>query len=157
MRNLMTPAERYDVPKLLDSWRWLVPAQDTPLFVSGMGDWVFGAPAGSLWCLDVLEGTYSRIAIDGAEYNRLKRSHEWLQEKFSIEWFEIAIQNGFVPGEQECVGWKLHPLLGGKFEVANLQVFSMLVYQSLMGQLHEQLRHRKAPAAAPKKPWYRFW
>jgi hypothetical protein len=155
MRDLMTPAERFDVPKMLDSWRWLVPARDTPLFVSGMGDWAFGAPDGSLWCLDLLEGTYSRIAADAAEYNRLNKSHAWLEKEFSIDWFDVALQKGLVPGEQECVGWRLHPLLGGKFEVANLKIFDMLVYQSLMGQLHRQLQKRAAPTA-PKKPWYRF-
>jgi len=31
-------------------------------------------------------------------------------------------------------------MLGGKFEADNIQVFSLRVYQSLMGQLFRQLR-----------------
>jgi len=46
--------------------------------------------------------------------------------------------------------------LGGKFEVANLQVFSMLVYQSLMGQLHRQLQQRPNPPAE-KRSWFKLW
>lgn len=44
------------------------------------------------------------------------------------------------PTKDECLGWKVHPKIGGKFEVANLKVFSMVVYQTLMGQFHWQIR-----------------
>jgi hypothetical protein len=152
----MTPAERFDLPRMLRAWSWLVPGRDTPLFVSGMGDWVFGAPDGSLWCLDVLEGTYSRIAADAAEYNTLNKNPAWLEEKFSVAWFDIALQNGLVPTESQCIGWKLHPLIGGKFDAGNLRVFDMVVYQSLMGQLHQQLQRNAGPSPA-RKSWYRLW
>ena len=57
----MSAADSHD---LLRDWGWLVAPEDTPLFVSCFGDWVFGAPDGSLWALSVLEGDYKRIAID---------------------------------------------------------------------------------------------
>jgi hypothetical protein len=34
----------YDVPRLLSEWHWLVPETATPLFISALGDWVFGHP-----------------------------------------------------------------------------------------------------------------
>jgi len=40
----------------------------------------------------------------------------------------------------ECLGSKLAPILGGKFAVDNLAVYSMAVYRVLQGQLHRQLR-----------------
>jgi hypothetical protein len=153
LRPLMIAASRYDTDRLLTEWRWLVPTRDTPLFISAFGDWVFGNPDGSLWSLSVLEGSYDQVARDAAEYNTLTKSAEWLESNFIAGWLPIAAGHGLEPKQDECLGWKLHPLSGGKFEVANLQLFSMLVYQSLMGQLHRQIQQR-APQA--KKPWFKF-
>lgn len=157
MRPLMIEASQFNARELLDEWKWLVPASDTPLFLSALGDWVFGKPDGSLWTLSVLEGTYERIAANAAEYNTLNKSSGWLESTFSAGWLVIAAGNGLEPGKDQCIGWKVHPLLGGKFEVANLQLFDMRVYQSLMGQLHRQLAARKAPPPPPKKKsWFKW-
>jgi hypothetical protein len=138
----MTSAEAFDVDDLLEPWRWLVPPEATPLFVSVFGDWVFGAPDGSMWALSVLEGTYWQIAASGAEYNRLKSSFEWLDSTFIAGWQQIAHRHGLVPAVHECIGWKIPPVLGGPFAKENLEVFSMRVYQHIMGQLHQQLQQR---------------
>jgi hypothetical protein len=157
MRPLMIEASRYNTTELLDEWKWLIPTTDTPLFLSALGDWVFGHADGSLWALSVLEGTYERIAANSAEYNKLNKSVDWLESTFSAGWLAIAAGNGLEPEKDQCIGWKLHPLLGGKFELANLQLFHMRVYQSLMGQLHRQLRARKAPKPpAEKKSWFKW-
>ena len=146
MRSLMIEASQYDTRGLLDEWKWLVPAADTPIFLSALGDWVFGHPDGSLWALSLLEGTYERIASSSVEYNTLNKSSEWLDSTFSAGWLSIAVGNGLEPTKDQCIGWKLHPLLGGKFDVANLQIFDMRVYQSLMGQLHRQISAGRAHA-----------
>ena len=152
--RLMIAAEKYYLPRLLHEWQWLFPRDHAPLFVSIMGDWVFGAPNGSLWCLSVLEGDYFQVAVNADEYNRLNKSEEWLNETFIADWQPIAAGHGLEPTEEQCLGWKVHPLLGGEFKPANLQVFDMVVYQNLMGQLHRQLQRRELPR---KKSWFKFW
>jgi hypothetical protein len=139
----MRDANGYDTEALLVEWRWLVPEADTPLFVSVFGDWVFGAPEGSLWVMSTLEGDYRQVARDATEYNTLIRSSEWTSETLLAEWFPIATGNSLVPDHDECIGWRVHPVVGGAFAAANLQLFSMRIYQSLTGQLHRQLRARK--------------
>jgi hypothetical protein len=136
MRN----AKGNDTHLLLGEWRWLVLAKHTPLCVSAFGDWVLGAPEGSLWVMSTLEGDYQQVARNASEYNALAKSPEWTSATFLADWFPIAIGNGLAPGHDECLGWKLHPLVGGAFAVENLQVFSMQLYQSLTGQLHRQIR-----------------
>ncbi len=142
-RDFMVSAQSYDLPRLLAEWSWLIPEYHTPLFISVLGDWVFGVPDGSLWCLSVLEGDYTRIAADGNEYNRLNKSQDWLNVTFIADWQPIAAAHGLLPTNDQCLGWKVHPLLGAEMKVGNLQVFEMAVYQSLMGQMHRQLRQRK--------------
>ena len=129
-----------EVRKLLPEWTWLVPRGSTPLFITSFGDWVFGNPDGSLSALSLLEGVYETIAKDSTEYNQLKSSEEWLDQVFIASWYPIAIENGIKPSEFECIGWKIHPMIGGEFSVDNLQVFDMQVYQSLMSQLHARIQ-----------------
>lgn len=148
-RPLLYDVRDFDAEDLLAEWQWLVPRSDTPLFLSVFGDWVVGNPDGSLWLLSVLEGSYRKIADNSKEYNSLNKQFEWLDAQFQAGWLEIADRHGLSPKKNECLGWKLHPILGGKFEVQNLQIFSMRVYQSLMGQLHRQLKERSG--RLPKK------
>src|SRR5688572_1710784 len=136
----MLSASQFDTKAFGQEWRWLVPSTDTPLFISIFGDWVFGHPNGSLWALSVLEGTYEQIARNASEYNTLNKSFEWLDATFIASWQEIAARHGLEPADSECLGWKVHPIIGGKFEVENLAIFNMAVYQSIVGQLHRQLR-----------------
>lgn len=157
LRPLMVEASKYKIDDLLAEWHWLVPSSDTPLFISAFGDWVFGNPDGSLWALSVLEGNYEQVAQNAIEYNTLNKSAKWLEDIFIAGWLPIAASHGIEPTEDECLGWKVHPLIGGKFEVDNLQIFSMFVYQSIMGQLHRQLRQRPEIQPPPKKSWLKFW
>jgi hypothetical protein len=129
-----------EITSLLPEWAWLVPSDATPLFISVFGDWVFGNPDGSLSVLSLLEGVYETIADNSETYNTLKSSEEWLDQVFIASWYPIAVENGIEPSEAECIGWKVHPAMGGEFSVSNLQVFSMSVYQSLMSQLHARIQ-----------------
>mgnify|MGYP001367784950 CR=1 FL=1 len=136
--NFMWKVREKEIETLLPKWSWLVPVSATPLFLSVFGDWVFGNSDGSLSVLSVLDGMYERVASSAEEYNELNKSPEWCDEIFISSWYPIAIENGVIPQEGECIGWKVHPLTGGEFSKSNLQIFGMSVYQSLMSQLHEQ-------------------
>ncbi|CAN5516637.1 hypothetical protein BH09MYX1_BH09MYX1_54500 [soil metagenome] len=128
-----------DVDALLVDWRWRIPPRQTPLFVTMLADFIFGAPDGRIWLLSSLEGDYREIARTGAEWNASKSSEKWLKGTLHMDFYLVALQNGLVPQRRQCIGWKLHPRLGGPLEAANLQIFSAQAYCSLTGKLHEQL------------------
>ena len=123
-----------EIDNLLPQWTWIVPEESTPLFISTFGGWVFANPDGSLSVLSMLEGTFEQVARNSTEYNELNKSPDWCDEIFISGWYQIAIENSIIPKEGECIGWKVHPIIGGKFQVENLQIFDMVVYQSLMSQ-----------------------
>jgi hypothetical protein len=129
-----------EAEELLEFWRWLVPPELTPLFLTMLGDWIFGAPDGSLWTLSLLEGELRKLANNSADYNRQKASADWLDTELQLGWYDIAVRNGVVPDERGCVGWRVHPAIGGEFDKANLQLFTMRLYQTLVGQLMRQLQ-----------------
>jgi hypothetical protein len=141
-RDFATLCEGMDCTHLLSEWRWIVPSDSTPLMIGIFGDWIFGAPDGSLWHLDLLEGQFQKVARDFIEFNARKREEKYLDDWFGANWATIALENSLTPSGGECLGWKVHPILGGKFSVENIQVFSLKVYQSITGQLFRQMSQR---------------
>jgi hypothetical protein len=134
-----------DVDALVAEWRWRIPPRQTPLFVTILADWIFGAPDGRIWVLDSLEGDYRQIARTGAEYNANKSSEKWLKQTLHMEWYLAALTHGLVPQRRQCIGWKIHPRMGGALDVTNLQIASLQAYCSLMGQLHRGLSELDGP------------
>lgn len=138
----MIAASEYDTEDLLWAWQWRVPPSLTPLFVSALGDWVFGAPDGSLYALSMLDGDLFRIAENAREYNAAKEDERWLDQTFAAGWAVIARRHGLVPAKDQCLAWTSPPALGGPLEVGNLRIADMSVWQAMMGQLHEALTTR---------------
>lgn len=145
--NFINKPTQQELSELLPQWSWIIPKTATPLSITVFGDWLFGNPDGSLSVLSLLDGTYEFVASNGIEYNKLNKSPEWCDEIFLSSWYQIATDNGITPREGECIGWKVHPIIGGEFSSSNLQIFSMNIYQSLMSQLHSQIQG--AANAAP--------
>jgi hypothetical protein len=141
-RDLAISCEDMDCERLLIEWHRLVPPDATALMIGIFGDWIFGVPDGSHWHLDLLEGQFRQVARDSTDFNAKKREEKYRDEWFRADWAGIALQNGFRPNRDECLGWKLAPVLGGPFSVENIQVFSLLVYQSINGQLFRQLSQK---------------
>ncbi len=141
-RDLAVACHDWDCDPLLTEWRWLVPSDATPLLIGIFGDWIFGAPDGSFWHLDLLEGCFHRIADDSDAFNAMKQEDQYRDDWFGANWAEIALGNGLVPNDQECLGWKIAPIIGGPFSVDNIEVFPLPVYQHITGQLHRQLNQQ---------------
>ncbi len=147
MRGLAISCEGLDYERLLLDWRWLVPPSMTPLMVGIFGDWVFGAPDETIWHLSLLDCRFVQVAMNAEEFNKLKQQDQHRDEWFGAEWADIAIENGLVPKHDECLGWKTAPVLGGAFNVDNIQVFSLFIYQSIQGQIFRQLSHESGVQA----------
>ena len=115
-----------------------MPGDFTPIQMSKFGDWFFSDSRGRVHFLDLIEGDLREIAPSIAAYNRLKdqpdKRSEWFLEGLVFR----CDAEGLCLGPGECYGWRVHPMIGGKSEFGNIQVFSLLLYQSLMGQLLPQ-------------------
>jgi hypothetical protein len=130
-----------DTEALLRDWRWLVPQEFAPVQMSKFGHWFFTDPVGRVHNLDLIEGDLQEIAPSIADYNRLKDLAENRTEWFLDGFVFRCDAEGLKLGPGECYGWRVHPMIGGKFEFENIQVFSLSVYESLMGQLLPQWKN----------------
>jgi hypothetical protein len=96
--------------------------------------------AGEIHFLDLLEGTLTCIAPSESEFNRLLEQAENRNRWFTTDWVSICYRQGLLPKAGECFGWKVHPVFGGAFDLSNLQLFYLSVYESVVGQLFRQLK-----------------
>ena len=92
--------------------------------------------------MSTLEGNVSRIAETNIEFNRLKETQQKRDEWF-LEGFVLSLASrGVFLKAGECFGFEKPPVLGGAIEIGNIKPFPVIVWQSIMGQLHEQLAKR---------------
>jgi len=96
------------------------------------GDWVFVDPTGRVSFLNLLDGNLCQVASSVAEYNQLKGTPDKQSNWFLDGLVFRCDSEGLLLRKGECYGWKVHPMIGGKFEFANIQTFSLRVYQALM-------------------------
>ena len=139
---LTIPLESFKVERALLSWQWLCPKDHTPLSLTAFGDWVLKAPNGNIMFLDTLEGRITKIAESVSEFEKLKETPE-NRDKWFMEGFLLGLsKRGVALKTGECFGFEKPPILGGKIEVNNIKPFFISVYQTVTGQLHEQLSKR---------------
>jgi hypothetical protein len=124
-------------------WNWCLPATSRAIFATKFGDWFLQTDAGEVHFLDILEG---RCCAMDASINEIT-SGDFVSkypDLLSVDWIDIMTSKGYVLSQDECFGWKVHPMLGGALASTNIQVFTFRVYQSISSQLHQQFHGGKS-------------
>ena len=142
MITLGIPLEGVAVNELLVEWRWLVSTSFQAKYLTAFGDWIFSLAAGEIYFLDLLEGSLTLVAPSDTCFEKSLESVENRNRWFMTDWLKICHSRGLALGKGECFGWTVHPILGGKFDVDNIQVFDLTVYQCMLGQIFRQLKNK---------------
>lgn len=137
--TLLAPVDAPSLVGLRDHWRWLVGDNLSPRGITTIGDWLFLDDSGRVYRLDTIEATVDRIAVDLPELGRMVRSPDFRDEMF-LEGLVIAGLRGRQLPRNACVGFRVPPILGGRFEQSNLEIVSVGSYQLWTARLHEALR-----------------
>src|SRR5436190_7028096 len=124
-----------DADRLLADWRWLVPQNFQPLHLTKFGHWFLSSPDGRIHHLNLIEGNLLQVAKSRQQFDAMKDD-----EQIRNEWFQAAFvfqckAEGLSLKPGECFGWRVHPMVGGRLELANIQAFPLAAYQSLIAQL----------------------
>jgi hypothetical protein len=131
-----------EVPQLLEDWRWLIGADNTPVVITTMGDaFVLSSKTGAVSFVDTLEGKLKPIAASlGEFYKRLNEDQTFVDEYFSTQLLREAHARGLKVGAHQVYAFKQPPVLGGSQDVENLEATDLAVHFSLLGQIFQQVQ-----------------
>ena len=129
-----------DAARLLAEWDWLLGGQYHPVVMTAFGDWFLQDDEGRIHFLDLVAGKLTKVADSGEAFRDAMKTPEKLDEWFIAELVALLVESGVVLGPNQCYGYRVPPVLGGKLEVGNIEPTDLMVHQSLLSQIHRQTK-----------------
>ncbi|MDP9441104.1 MAG: DUF1851 domain-containing protein [Actinomycetota bacterium] len=125
--------------RALESWEWMEVRGKTPVLASLFGD-VILQDASGFWFLDTVEGSLVWAWASRDELQSTLSTEEG-QDQYLLAGLAFAAHDaGITLAEHEVYSFKVPPVLGGHFDVANVEPTDFVVAINLAGQLHEQIK-----------------
>jgi hypothetical protein len=139
-----------DTKSIFDDWDWLLAEQNLTLHkITCMGDAFLLNDKGQVLFLDVLGGKISHFAENQVEFDT-KIDDRAIRKKILLSnLIQDLKHHGVVLNSGECYSPDHPPILGGNLDVENIHPTDIYVHMSIMGQIHNQVRH--LPPGSPIK------
>jgi hypothetical protein len=125
-----------DASRLLSHWSAFLPADATLIAVSCFGDLFLRSRDGSILWLDTLEGHLVTVAASEADWTRLLRDPDTIEQWFWPGYLESLENRGVSLGPGQRFAWSVHPLIGGPLEGKNLRPMDIIAYHAVVSKLH---------------------
>ncbi|MCQ9372864.1 DUF1851 domain-containing protein [Methyloversatilis sp. XJ19-13] len=129
-----------DWPQLLSGWGGSIPESFTLWLVNRFGDAFLVVDDGSVHMLDAGAGQISRVADSRDHFAELldrdDNANNWLMIPLVDKCAEA-----FPPlQESQCYGFKVPPMLGGKYTLDNVEPTDLSVHYSILADIHRQTK-----------------
>jgi hypothetical protein len=125
---------------LLRDWAPPLPADFTLWLVNRFGDAFVVTEDGSVHMLDVGIGTFTRLADNRSHFADLldveDNGNNWLL----IPLVDQCRKAGMTLGPNQCYGFKIPPVLGGKYEPSNFAPTDLAVHYSFLADIHKRVK-----------------
>ena len=130
-----------DWSNMLRDWTPPLPPSFTLWFVNRFGDAFVVDDGGSINLLDVGAGTYTHLAADRAQFAELLGHGDNANNWLLIPLVDACQEAGMTLGPGQCYGFKSPPVLGGKYEVANIKPIDLSVHYSFLADIYSQTKN----------------
>lgn len=125
----------------LRDWMPPLPSSFTVWLVNRFGDvFVVSDHDGSVQMLDVGSGACARVADNRSHFADLLDTDDNADNWLMIPLADDCRNAGMGLGPSQCYGFKIPPVLGGKYEVANVEPTDLAVHYSFLAQVHKQTK-----------------
>ena len=124
LNDYMIDQGELDWSNLLSEWTWLLPSTFTPWIVNRLGDIIIANEDDTISFFDVGCGRFQRVADSREHLIRLIDEGE----------------NGVLLKPKTVYGFKVPPLLGGKYDLENFEVTDISVHYGFLGDLYGQMK-----------------
>ena len=158
----------YPIEQLLEDWHWLLPDDVELVVITKSGDaFVRRRRDGVILWLNVVEASVTEVAATLEDFQTAMTAPQNVNAWFMPDVVQGQSVLGMDPGLNECLSFKLPPVLGGKIDPDNIEISDIAVHFSLAGQIHQQVkdlphgtkidRFVEITERPQKKPFWRFW
>jgi hypothetical protein len=124
--------------RLLQDWIPPLPASFTLWLVNRFGDLFIVTPDGAVHLLDVTAGTLTQLASSREDFARLLDTGDNAAKLLQIPLVDACHRIGMALAPHQCLGLKVPPILGGRYELANVAPTDVSVHYSYLAYLHKQ-------------------
>jgi hypothetical protein len=121
---------------LLSPWSTILPEEFNLWLVNKVGDAFLVVPDGSIHVLDVGMGLFNHVADNREDFaDRVAdNADSWLL-KYLID---DCVACGKFLHEGQCYGYKVPPMLGGKYAADNLEPTDLSVHYGMLADLYQR-------------------
>jgi len=129
-----------DWPTLLKDWMPPLPPAFTLWLVNRFGDLFVVTDDDAVHMLDVSAAAFKRVADNRDHFATLldidANANNWLM----IPFVDACRAANMPLRPNQCYGFKVPPLLGGKYELANIAPTDITVHYSLLADIYKQTK-----------------
>jgi hypothetical protein len=126
---------------LLRDWMPPLPASFTLWLVNQFGDtFVVLEEDDSVHMLDVGSGTFARVADNRTHFADLLDDEDNATSWLLIPLVDACREAGMSLGASQCYGFKVPPVLGGKYEVSNVEPTDLAAHYSFLADIYKQTK-----------------
>lgn len=126
--------------EILSDWTWLIGQSKLPILLLASGDaFVQDKDDGSIHFLDVTSGRLSKVSVSIEQFRLLLSNRDFVAKYFAVQMIGDLIQSGHKLEKGQIYSFIVSPALGGKYELANVELSDIEVHFSINGQIHQQL------------------
>jgi hypothetical protein len=132
--------EGIDWTAALSEWAWLLPGTVTVWLANKFADLFLALEDGSIHVLDAGRGTLSKAATSRDELRRLLDDGDKADDWLMVPLVDRLTSAGMTLGTGQCYGFKMLPVLGGKYAPDNITPMSACAYLAFCGDVHGQIK-----------------
>ena len=141
MNDLTVNSSHLNQSELLVDWFWLIGERKLPILITAMGNaFLQDVDNGTVHVLDPGEGKLRYVAASMEEFQNLLADRAFVYAELMVEGFAGLQRAGSVLAPGQVFGFKQPPVLGGSFDLDNLEATDIEIHFSFSGQIHEQVR-----------------
>jgi hypothetical protein len=129
---------------LLSDWQWKIGNTKLPILLTASGDaFVQDTKDGSVHFLDVGAGNLAKVAESVDAFQSLMADKKFVSDHFAVAMIADLKRSGHSLKNGQIYSFKKPPVLGGKYELQNIEPTDIEVHFSIAGQIHEKVSKLK--------------
>lgn len=140
LSQLIKDKNQVDTKDITSAWTWLIFDQKNILLITIFGDLFLVGQQDEINWLDTGAGSLTKVANSVDEFQNLLKNKDNFENWFLSKLYLDLLQAGKILKQNEVYSYKILPVLGGQYDVNNIEMIDISVHFALSGQINQQIK-----------------